>query len=504
MVGTKKRMRGLFWKTGGLFIGLALLAGVARAEEANPNILFVMVDDLAPDAIFEGRFPFLNTPNIDRLEKEGAVLEKMFVATSLCSPSRATMLTGTYAHVHGVRGNETNDPDPSLPQFPQILQKAGYKTALIGKWHMDPRADPRPGFDYWLSFKGQGVYTDPELNENGNEYRAKGYITEILTKKTMDFLNRNLEDPFCILLWHKANHAPFTPAPQDKNACPEAFIPEPESWSLDLSGVPLWMRRTQIYGPHYANWVASEGQPVPDRLEPKPWNPRRKISLDMLRCMLDVDRGLGQVMGLLEEQGRLDNTVVVFTADNGWFFGEHRSGDKRLAYEESMRIPFAIRYPSLAKPGSRIEGMTASIDIAPTLLHLAGADIPETMQGESFVPILEGRTSGRTAPFFYEYFQEKYAPGIPTILAIRTPEWKYIHLPYESAEEGNFDELYHLKKDPHELRNLIHSPEATQQLQLMRRFLREAVEQYGYTDPSYRYVSPKKGNGEKERGRNDG
>jgi len=460
--------------------------------ERKPNILFVMVDDMAPDALFGERFDFLNTPNLDRLATEGAVFENMFVTTSLCAPSRASILTGTYSHTHEVRYNEIQDPEPHLEQFPQALQNVGYRTAMIGKWHMAHHARPRPGFDYWLSFKGQGVYANPELNENGTVLKEEGYITDILTDKAVDFLSENKNDPFCVLLWHKACHHPFTPAERHKGAFPEGGFKEPASWALDFSEKPQWMRREKVYGPHYDKWVASEGKVVPERLKPEPWHSQRKVWLDMLRCMLAVDEGVGRVLDLLEEQGRLDNTIIIFMADNGWFYGEHRRNDKRLAYEESLRVPFAMRYPAKLKPGSRIEGMVANIDIGPTLLDLAGATIPKSMQGESFVPVMEGKAKGRTSPFFYEYFQEKYAPGIPTMLAIRTPEWKYIHLPYELPEEGNFDELYNLKKDPHELHNLIHSPEAAEQVKLMRRLMEDAKEQYGYTEPPYKYEPPKR------------
>ncbi len=472
-------------------VALLLFSGVVSAPAAKPNFLFVMVDDMAPDAFFHNRFNFLKTPNIDRLAKEGAVFENMFVTTALCSPSRASILTGTYSHIHGVRYNEIQDPEPDLEQFPQALQKVGYKTAMIGKWHMARHADPRPGFDYWLSFKGQGVYNDPELNENGTVLKETGYITDILTDKTVDFLSENKNNPFCVLLWHKACHAPFTPAERHKNAFLDAQIEEPASWSLDFSEAPLWMRREKVYGPHLKKWIASEGKPVPDRLPVKAWNPPAPW-MDMLRCLLAVDDSLGRVMDLLDDQGRLDNTVIIFMADNGWFYGEHRRGDKRLAYEESIRVPFAMRYPPKLKPGRRIEGMVANIDIGPTLLDLAGATIPKTMQGESFVPVMEGKADGRTAPFFYEYFQEKYAPGIPTILSIRTPEWKYIHFPYEDAAAGNFDELYRLGKDPNEMHNLIHSPEAAAQLEKMQQLLDDAKKQYGYTEPPYKYEPPKK------------
>lgn len=467
----------------------AFFAEVCFASE-KPNFLFIMVDDMAPDAIFHNRFDYLKMPNLQRLAEEGVVFNNMMVTTSLCSPSRASILTGTYAHVHGVRYNEIKDPEPHLEQFPQALQKAGYKTALIGKWHMAPHAGPRPGFDYWLSFKGQGVYNNPELNENGTEIKEEGYITDILTEKTIRFIQESQDDPFCVLLWHKACHAPFTPAERHKDAFIDGKFEEPKSWSIDLSDRPLWQRRSKVYGPHYENWVNSEGKAVPDWIEPEPWQAKKKESLNMLRCLLAVDESVGKVVDILKAQGKLENTVIIFMSDNGWFFGEQRRSDKRLAYEESIRVPFAMRYPKLLKGGDHINGMVTNIDIGPTILELAGAEVPITMQGESFVPVMKGKAKGRTSPFFYEYFQEKYAPGIPTMLSIRTPEWKYVSYPYESAEEGNFGELYNLKKDPKELKNLIHSPKVVPQIRKMQGMLENAKKQYGYTEPPYKYKAP--------------
>jgi len=473
-----------------VFLIVFLTTRLLVAQE-QPNFLFVMLDDMAPNAIFHERFDFLKTPNLQRLADEGAVFENMMVTTSLCSPSRASILTGTYSHIHGVRYNEIQDPEAHLEQFPQALQKVGYKTALIGKWHMAHHAKPRPGFDYWLSFKGQGVYQDPELNQNGTVVNEKGYITDILTDKTIDFIENNSKDPFCVLLWHKACHGPFTPAERHKNTFANATFEEPASWSIDFEDRPQWQRRIKVYGPHYKKWIASEGKPVPAKIAPKPWPAKNKTRLNMLRCLLAVDEGMEKILETLERQGKLDNTVIVFMSDNGYFFGEHRTGDKRLAYEESIRVPFAIRYPKLLKGGTRIDGMVANIDIGPTFLELAGAKTPKTMQGESFVPVMKGKSKERTSPFFYEYFQEKYAPGIPTMLSIRTPDWKYVSYPYESEATGNHGELYNLKADPHELENLIHKSKSAKQLKKMKRLLAKAQEQYQYNEPPYKYEVPK-------------
>jgi N-acetylglucosamine-6-sulfatase len=356
---------------------------------------------------------------------------------------------------------------------------------------MAHHARPRPGFDYWLSFKGQGVYHDPEVNINGEKVNIKGYITDILTDKTIDFLNENKNDPFCVLLWHKACHGPFTPAERHKNALKDGAFKEPASWSIDYADRPLWQRRSDIYGRHYDKWVRSEGKPVPNRIAPKVWKQKNPTRLNMLRCLLAVDEGLGRVMDVLEAQKRLDNTVIIFMADNGYFFGEHRMGDKRLAYEESIRVPCAIRYPAMLKGGSRVEGMVANIDLAPTILELAGTPISRTIQGQSFVPVMQGQQAGRTEPFLYAYYQEKYAPAIPTMQSIRTEDWKYISYPYESAAEGNFDELYHLGKDHHEMKNLVHSPEAANKLRKMQGLLEHALKKYDYREPPYRYEPPK-------------
>lgn len=462
----------------------------AESVPTKPNILFVMVDDLSPKAVgYKAGFDFLKTPNVDRIAAEGAVFDHMLVTTSLCSPSRASMLTGTYAHTHGVRYNETCDPDPALPTFSSRLQREGYRTALIGKWHMAPGSDPRPGFDYWLSFEGQGEYFDPELNENGQIYHAKGYMTDILTEKTLRFIEETPEQPFCVCLWHKANHGPFKPAPRHVDAFPGILPSEPPTWSETMADKPYWMRRERTYRPHYKAWVESEGAPVPDKLPPKEWEGHPWVTewADHLRCQLAVDESLGRIMDLLRKQGRLNDTIIIFTADNGFFLGEHRRGDKRLAYEESMHIPFCIRYPQKIASGTSVQELCASIDIAPTLLELAGAAVPDSMQGQSFLPLLEGRNVSWRDAFFYEYFQEEFAPGIPTMLAVRTDRWKYIHYPYETTERGDIDELYDLENDPVERHNLIAAPEMRAVRMEMQKKLKAAQHRYDYAEPPYRY-----------------
>ena len=432
--------------------GLALTVGQPSAAPAageRPNILFILTDDQRWDALSCLGHPFLKTPNLDRIRHEGALFANAFVTTSLCSPSRGSFLTGCYAHTHGVMQNEKRDFDfAATPSFAQVLQKSGYHTGYVGKWHMGPKAGPRPGFDYWLSFRGQGKYTDPPLNENGRDFKAKGYMSDLLTDYALKFLGNSAGDkPFCLYLSHKAVHGPFTPAPRHAGIWPDVQLKEPASYQDSFASKPEWMR--SAHGTKSARVVnnrsttAGEARPIP------PWTPRKKATLDYYRAIQAVDDGVGKVLALLKEQGRLDNTVIVFAGDNGYFWGEHRRGDKRLMYEESLRIPLLIRYPKLVKPGSTIEQMALNIDLAPTLLELAGQPVPGHMQGRSWRPLFDGGNGGWRRSFLYEYWVD-LTPNIPRMVGVRTAAWKLVRYP----DLKDLDELYDLRSDPHELHNL--------------------------------------------------
>lgn len=454
--------------------------GSAFADEQSPrpNILFILTDDQRWDAMSCMGHPFLATPNMDRIAGEGALFSNAFVTTSLCSPSRASFLTGAYAHRHGVVTNEANDPDPALPTFPQLLQRAGYETAFIGKWHMARKAGPRPGFDYWLSFVGQGQYENPKLNENGRDFQAEGYMTDLLTNHAVNWLKRAREKPFCLVLSHKAVHGPFTPAPRHREAFGDVDMAEPANFNDRYEGKPEWYRRISTYGARKARWIQSEGKPVPPALEPGKWESRAKARIDYYRALLAVDEGIGRVFEALESTGEMDSTVIVFAGDNGFFHGEHRRGDKRLIYEESIRIPFLMRYPKIVKPGSRVSGMALNIDLAPTLLDLAGVAVPATMQGRSLLPLLQGRSVRWRQSFLYEYFREEWLPGIPLMLGVRTPRWKYARYP----DIADIEELYDLKDDPGELRNLAQDPSYEGRVEEMRRELQRLKEQTAYPE----------------------
>lgn len=447
-----------------------------------PNILFILTDDQAWNLLNnDSRYPFLETPNLDKLAHEGVVFENSFVTTSLCSPSRASFLTGCYAHRHGVYINDLSDPLPESPMVADILRQSGYTTAFIGKWHMENHANPRPGFDYWLSFKGQGKYIDPELNENGIEFKVEGYITDILTDYAINWLRKDREKPFCLFLWHKAIHGPFTPAPRDSGAFPDARIKEYDNWYDTMEGKPEWLRRGWYYGVHNQVWKDSEGKPVPDTVIPRPWDQQNPKRMNYLRAMLAIDDSYGRINTELESLGLLDETVIVYSSDNGFFLGSHQRGDKRLMYEESIRIPLIIRYPKIFTPGTSEEGCALNIDIAPTLIDLAGLSVPSEMQGMSLLPLVgDNDTLNWRKSFLYEYFQESYAPGFVTMLGVRNERYKYIHFP---DLHNDIDELYDLEKDPGEMHNLILDPDYQEILNRIKTELQDLLKESDYHKP---------------------
>lgn len=447
-------------------------AAQQTAPVRQPNFVFVMTDDQSAKALgFLQHYPFLRTPNMDRLAREGAYFANAFVTTSLCSPSRASIMTGCHAHKHGVVDNsETRDPDSGLPLFPQLLQKNGYKTAFVGKWHMKGTDEPRAGFDYWLSFRGQGTYRDPNLNENGKSFQAQGYMTDILTDYAVNYLQREHEQPYCLFLWHKAVHAPFKPAPRHVDDYAGATFDEPGNFRDDFSGKPAWLRRGYTYGVHAGRWQQSEGKPVPDRIELEQWDRPGRMDQyrEYFRTLNAVDDSLGKILETLDETGQADNTVVIFCSDNGFFMGEHRFGDKRLMWEESIRIPLLVRYPKIIDPGSRPGQMVLNLDLAPTILDWAQIDVPKHMDGRSMRPLFARKQPDWRDAFLYEYFQESYAPGFVTAVGVRTDHAKYIHYP---CVENDIDELYDLRQDPGEMENLFTEPGSENLLKRMKQHL---------------------------------
>ena len=436
-------------------------------QQLRPNIVFILVDDLRWDEIGIAGHPYVKTPNIDRIGREGVFFRNAFMTTPLCSPSRASFLTGQYAHTHGITDNvDHSAASHRLVTFPALFHQSDYETAFIGKWHMGNDDTPRPGFDSWISFKGQGTYLNPDINENGRVVKRTGYITDILNDYALRFIKQPHNRPFLLYLAHKAIH-------------PE--IQQNDDGSVDLSKSELFIpaeRHQDLYAnsriPHRRNYERSPvDKPALARkigdlaaLGPATVTNDETI-LGRQRTLMAIDEGVGEILKALKELGQLDNTVLVFTSDNGYFYGEHGlSVERRLAYEESIRMPLLMRYPRVIGPGSERNEFALNIDLAPTLLELAGVAVPETMQGKSLLPVLKGSKHEWRTSFLIEYYSDKVFPRISQMgyKAVRNERWKYIHY----LELEGMDELYDLQRDPYELKNLINDPNAKPALTRMK------------------------------------
>lgn len=417
------------------------------ADSTKYNIIFVLLDDQRYDALgFLDTQPFIKTPNMDAIAKNGAYLPNAYVTTALCSPSRASILTGQYAHKHKVVDNDSALP-PGLTFFPQYLQKSGYETAFIGKWHMGgPLDHPRPGFDHWISFKAQGHYLPHKdgLNVNGKRVEQKGYITDELNNFALEWLDgRKANKPFMMYLSHKAVHAEFIPADRHCGRYDNVEFAPPKTMDpAKVHDAPMWVRnqRNSWHGVDFAYHSTLDIAEYYRRYA---------------ETLLAVDEGLGQIVELLNKKGLAENTLVAVMGDNGFAFGEHGLIDKRTAYEESMRVPLVMQLPSVIKPGSRINEVVANIDLAPTFLEMGGLKAPSHMDGQSYLPILKGEKVTWRDNLMYEYYWEYAFPQTPTMHALRGSRYKYIN--YYGLWDIN--ELYDLMEDPLESRNLINSIE---------------------------------------------
>ena len=432
---------------------LPCLVLVATAAHAQPkNVVLIVSDDHRYD--FMGFHPdapdFLQTPNLDRMAAEGAHVANAFVTTSLCSPSRASILTGRYAHNHGIVDNTSPIP-PGTRFFPQDLQAAGVATAFIGKWHMGEADDePQPGFDRWVSFRGQGAYFDPLLNIDGEQKKIEGYTTDILTDYALDWLKQQSDSqPFFLELSHKAVHAEFEPAPRHAGTYADITIPYPATMPLtesNYAGKPHWVRAQR--GSWHGVDFMFHGDLGPGLRGFDNFYRRYTETL------LALDESVGRVLDYLEESGLAENTLVLYLGDNGFLLGEHGLIDKRNAYEESIRIPMLAWAPGYIAPGSRVEGLVRNIDIAPTFLELMNAPSSIPIDGESFLGLLTGEAAGGGRDFVYEYYWEYAFPHTPTTFALRGDKYKFIY--YHGVWDT--EELYDLETDPKERVNLIAVP----------------------------------------------
>jgi N-acetylglucosamine-6-sulfatase len=425
-----------------LLLAAFLLPAGAAQDPPRPNVVVVLVDDLRHDALGCTGHPYAKTPHIDRIGAEGAIFTNAFVTTPLCSPSRASFLTGRHTRAHGILDNTERSPHShALVTFPALLQKAGYATGYVGKWHMGTDDAPRPGFDRWVGFKGQGVYENPTFNLDGRREPQTGYMTDLLADRAVEFVKEQRDKPFCLYVAHKAVHVPFVPAERHRGLYGDAVAVPPPTAKEGREGKPALTRRID----------------EPERKAPaaKAQNPPGGAIRNQPKLLAAVDDGVGRLLAALEEVGKLENTLIVFTSDNGFFWGEHGGlGDKRWAYESSIRIPFLVRWPGQVKAGTRIDAAFANIDLAPTLLEVGGAPVPETMQGKSFAAALRGGPAPDRPALFFEYVEEKQYPRTPSWEAVRTAEWKLIRYPGLAGA----DELYDLKADPHERKNLAADP----------------------------------------------
>jgi len=414
----------------------ALALPVAAVVQQQPNIVFILVDDLRWDELRCTGHPFALSPNADRLAREGANFRNAFATTPLCSPSRASFLTGHYAHRHGITDNtDRSAASHRLLTWPRQLHDQGYKTSFVGKWHMGNDDSQRPGFDHWVSFPGQGECVNPVLNVNGKRERVQGYITDLLTDHAVEFLNQPRTAPFCLYLAHKAIHPNITQNDDGSiskvDADAEDFIPAERHRTL-YQGMTPPRRRNYARAPH--NQPALE-QRIPGL---EPLGPKTLIDdqtiLNRLRMAKAVDESLGRILETLERLGQLDRTMVIFTSDHGYFYGEHYlAHERRLAYEETIRIPLLIRYPAMFRAGSTPRDFFLSTDVANLCLH-------QTMPP-------------KREDFLIEYYTDRVFPRVRNMAyrAVRTHRWKYI----QYGELQGADELYDLAEDPYEMTNRI-------------------------------------------------
>ena len=434
-----------------------------------PNILFIMSDDHAAHAMSCYRSRINRTPGLDRIAQEGMRFDSCFCTNSICTPSRATILTGTYNHVNGVTTLATM-MDNRLQTFPKLLQAAGYQTALVGKWHLGqgPAHEPT-GFDYWCALPAQGRYHDPDMIEMGEKQTVSGYVTDLITDRSLAWLKqRDPLRPFCLLCHHKAPHRPWEPAPRHVDALKHTTIAEPPTLydnyrNRARAAAAATMRVDRDLH------AGDLKEPVPDGLsgmEVKQWKYQRYIK-DYLACIAAVDEGVARMLDYLDEAGLAEDTIVIYTSDQGFFLGDHGWYDKRFMYEESLRMPFVIRYSREIRPHSTCKDMILNVDFAPTLLDLAGVDIPAEMQGHSFRPLMSGEVpEDWQTSMYYRYWMHLAHHNVYAHYGLRTLRYKLIYYYADAAgQPGSIDEarepeweLFDLETDPQEMNNVYNDP----------------------------------------------
>jgi len=468
-------------------IAAAVLLGAAgcgtpsRPADRPPNVVLILVDDLRWDDLGIEGHPFAETPNIDQLAREGVRFRNAFATTPLCSPSRAAILTGQYAHTNGIIDNTARDSTSHrLETFARPLARAGYQTGFFGKWHMGNDDNPRPGFTHWVAMKGQGEAIDPFFNVDGTRRQERGYVTDLLTDHAVEFVERARSGPFLVFLAHKALHPNvvqrddgstgavagqaegFIPAPRHRGRYATATVPRRPNAAGPVEGKPALLRPLDGVTP-LGPTTGTPDQDVRDRLE----------------MLLGVDESVGRLVEKLKAIGEYDRTVFIVTSDHGYFYGEHQLNDeRRLAYEETIRIPLIIRYPPVARAGATPPQMVQTIDLASTVLALAGAPDSVARHGTSLVPVLRGTDSAWRTSVLIEYYSDAVFPRIRNMgyQAVRTERYKYIHY----LELPGMDELYDLATDPFEMTNLIDTPAGRAVLPTLQAELARLQRETGY------------------------
>ena len=497
----------------GLSAALTLAAGCSADRPAfaeRPNILFIMSDDHASHAIGSYGSRINDTPQLDRIAAGGMRFENCFCTNSICAPSRAVILTGRYSHLNGLRDNALAFDGAQLT-FPKLLQRAGYQTAMIGKWHL--KSDPT-GFDYWIVLPGQGSYYNPELIEMGERKQVPGYVTDLITDFALDFLEnrRDRDRPFLVMLHHKAPHRNWQPAARHLNLFDDTEFPEPDTLFDDYATRSAAAREQEMtlrehMRPDYdlkmgdpparlddaqrAAWEAAYGPKKEEYARENPqgdalvrWKYRRYME-DYLGCIAAVDENVGRVLDYLDESGLADNTLVVYTSDQGFYLGDHGWYDKRFMYEESLRMPLLVRLPGAVPAASSNTDLVLNLDFGPTFLDLAGIQVPESMQGVSLRPLLLGsRSADWRKSIYYHYYEFPAVHMAKRHYGVRTDRYKLIHF-YHDIDAW---ELYDLQKDPDELNNVFADPAYAEAAEELREELTRLRVRYGDSEELDREV----------------
>ena len=434
-----------------------------------PNILFIMTDDHAAHAMSCYGSRINQTPNLDRIAQGGMLFNNCFCTNSLCEPSRAAILTGTYNHINEVTTIGAHI-DNRQENVAKILQRNGYQTAIVGKWHLGQGPAHWPtGFDYWNILQGQGPYFDPEMVCNGEKVQYEGYTTDLITDLSLEWLKeRDKEKPFFMMYHHKAPHRPWDPDDKHADMYEDIDIPTPDTFDDDYSNRAAAAGAAQMTVAEHLT-ERDLKQPVPQGLTPaeeKHWKYQRYIK-DYLRCVASVDDNVGRVLDYLDDEGIADDTLVIYTSDQGFFLGDHGWYDKRFMYEESLRMPFIIRHPRSIAPESVNNDIITNVDFAATFLDYAGIDQPDRFQGHSFRPLLEGSTPEDWPEImYYRYWMHLAHHHVYAHYGVRTHRYKLIYY-YADAlgQPGAIDEskppeweLFDLDEDPNELNNVYHDP----------------------------------------------